>query len=148
MFKIMAVVGLVAGGAAFGVYHHTELYQCSSHTCSTAPKPCCTGDSTDLVVPQPCCADLDLSNPEVAALATAKVESCCSKKVKSCCDAGETLASAKPNTVAAQVALCCGSPSLVGVALACADYAMCCDSASANAAVAGPAALFTVKATK
>ena len=53
MFKLAALLGLVAGGAGYGLYTHTDLFGCKSgdgECCLLAKKSCCNAARTRLAV--------------------------------------------------------------------------------------------------
>ena len=140
MFKIVAVLGLIAGGAGYATYEYTDLFGCdNSATCplakkaagETAAQPSCCEPASDCCEPTAACCE---APSKVAAMAKAGcTDSCCS---------------AKTTTVAAKVAACCDNPCVACALLACeacADCATCCGAASTPAAVAGVAAVVPAK---
>lgn len=130
MFKVIALIGAVAGGATYGIYHYGPN-SCDG-TCPLSRKSCCS----DAPKPDPadCCASH---------------EPCCGDSAG--CPTG--FVSAKTtNKIGEKAALCCVNPCLACVLVACeacdnctAGCAACCDEANAKAAVAGPAAFAGVK---
>jgi hypothetical protein len=133
MFKIAAVLGLVAGGAGFAVYEYTDWFGgCSGHTvCNGSPEP---------VAVQPCCQERAGSGEVVTECceAPAKVvarASCCA----GCCEAAPS--------ATAKLAASVGNPHVAGALLACEACATHCDASGARAAVGGMAVVST-KAVK
>jgi hypothetical protein len=136
MFKIAAVLGLVAGGAGYAVYEYTDWFGgCSgSHTACVQQQqepvksPCCQSQQDGSEASASCCE------------ASAKVV------VKSACCARGCCAEVTTSPLAVKAALSCDNPCLAGVLVAC---ELCAGSTNANAAaaVAGGAAV-TVKAVK
>ena len=120
MFKIVAVLGLVAGGAGYALYEHTDLFGCKGGSCPLSKNSCC-------------------SQPAVTP-ACYSAGSGCDGSVP-CCETAIT------TTVAACCADPCLACALVACE-ACAECADCCGTASATAAVAGPAAVVPAKSVK
>jgi hypothetical protein len=126
MFKILAIVGAIAGGTTYGLYAHTDLFKdCGGTNCPVSvaaeAKPCCQESSA----PKPECCEPGAS--------------CCEEKA-SCCSTKAT---------AAKLPACCASKTLpVSTAACCAnpcpqcaiECSVCCGD-SAKAAIAGPAAI-------
>jgi hypothetical protein len=135
MFKIAAVLGLVAGGAGFAVYEYTDLFgDCSGPhgTCAVQPQP---------VSATPSCCQPKADCCEEAA-------SCCEAKttkvaVKASCCAG-CCAEATPSA-AARLAAALGDPHVAGALLACEACVTSRDASGATAAVAGGAAVLGAK---
>jgi hypothetical protein len=127
MFKIVAVLGLVAGGAGYAVYEYTDLFGCNgSATCPQAKQPCCTQQP---VTPECCELQASCESEKVAAVKKPCCASCCEEKT---------------TTAAAKLAASCADPHLAGALIACeacAEYG----ASNATAAVAGVAALVPVK---
>jgi hypothetical protein len=175
MFKVIAILGAVAGGAGYGLYAHTDLF--NNETAPLTKKSCCQGKDATTATPSCCatpcpsCADgcdgcplceVDCSaccgSAASVAAAAKKPEACCAAK-KPCCETQEACC-ATTSPVSARVAKtkkapsCCANP-----CAACADgcdwcplcevdCSACCG-LSANTAVAGPAAVAgVVKAKK
>lgn len=165
MFKIVALIAAVAGGAAYGLYAHTDVFQCAST--STAGGSCCK-DKTAVAVPpccaaaEPCCETGDPCCSGSAAVA-AKTEACCAAK-KACCEVGDVCCDSAKAAAAGAVTLpisvkvkkpsCCANPCAAcadgcDVCPICAvDCSACCGAAAAKTAVAGPAAAVAVKSKK
>jgi hypothetical protein len=172
MFKMIAILGLVAGGAGYGLYAHTDLFDCNGGSCSVAKKQCCSqGVSPTAVTPSCCatpcpgcetgcpdccddCGDCCGVTSAVSAAAKKPEASCCSAK-KACCEVQDVccVASTLASVKVAKKASCCANP-----CAACADgcdwcplcevdCSACCG-LSANAAVAGPAAVAGVTKAK
>jgi hypothetical protein len=138
MFKILALVGAIAGGATYGLYSHTDLFnnQCGGKGCpltaAAETKPCCQ-DSTDL---KPSCC-------EPSAPCCEETASCCAtkaaaaKSVASCCKSQTIPVSTK--------AACCTDPCpLCATACevccpACPTVCGACCGVSVKVAIAGPA---------
>lgn len=139
MFKIIALVGAIAGGTSYGLYAHTDLFGSHCGNCSlSAKKSCCNADSPAL---PPCCES---------------GEDCCSPGA-ACCEIGSAISagttgsgapsccSAKTQPISAAKASCCANP-CPACAVACDNCPICqvdcsgCCGLSAKAAVAGPAA--------
>jgi len=142
MFKLVALLGLVTGAAAYGLYHHTNLFCCDGddgQCCLLDKKPCC--DRTVPVAP-PCCTTgsecCDLSALCCVA-GTAVTAGMTGEKSEACC-AGKT----KP--VAAKAA-CCADPCPLCATVcdeccpACPTVCGSCCGTSAQVAVAGAAAV-------
>lgn len=127
MFKIIALVGAIAGGATYGLYAHTDLfgYKCDGSRCALVAKlPCCEGDGPTVYSP-PCC------DKPCAACADG-CDGCplCEIDCSACCTAVATAIStgavnAKPDCCSLKASCCEAKPAL----------------SSANAAVAGSAAV-------
>src|SRR5262245_43440055 len=134
MFKILALVGAIAGGATYGLYAHTDLFKCTGNGCqlsaSAEPKPCCQ------------------TYPEASPSCSEKSSSCC-EEVSPCC-AAKTLAVAgvapacASQTIPVSVtkSACCPAPCDECVKAACTGCDACstCCSVSAKAAIGGSAA--------
>ena len=126
MFKILAIVGAIAGGTTYGLYAHTDLFkQCSGTNCplSTAAeiKPCCqesAAPKTECCEPGASCCEEKASCCSTKA-AAAKLPACCASK-----------------TLPVSTAACCANP-CPQCAIEC---SVCCGD-SAKAAIAGPAAI-------
>jgi hypothetical protein len=117
MFKILALVGAIAGGATYGLYAHTDLFkQCDGSGCplsaSSQPQPCCQESS----VAKPSCCE--------------ETSPCCEEKA-ACC-ASKTL-------IAAGVAPCCASQTIPVSVAKSGCCAASCDE-GAKAAIGGSAA--------
>ena len=90
MFKILALVGAIAGGATYGLYAHTDLFkQCDGSGCPL----------TASAQPQPCCQESSVAKPSCCE----ETSPCCEEKA-ACC-ASKTL-------IAAGVAPCCASQTI------------------------------------
>jgi hypothetical protein len=135
MFKIAAVLGLVAGGAGYAVYEYTDLFGSNCGSCSQSSQDCTI---TPVAVTPSCC--------ETSTEGALAVSPCCSAATK--VSAVSPCCAAKTNSIAANAALSFHNPYLA-VALiareACAEGAQCCTSNNASAAVAGVAAVAPVK---
>jgi hypothetical protein len=126
MFKIAAVLGLVAGGAGFAVYEYTDWFGgCSGHkACCVQPQPvavtppCCQ--------PQTDCCEVTASCCEAPAKVVVKT-ACC----PACCEAAPS--------ATAKLAAACENPHIAGALIACEACATRCDVSGARAAVAGAA---------
>src|SRR5262249_54891770 len=90
MFKMVALLGLVAGGAGYGLYTHTDLFCCKGgHGCCLLPnKPCCD----DAATPSPSCCTAGSECCDASAEccltdkhATAASKTASGAKAKSCC---------------------------------------------------------------
>lgn len=141
MFKLIALIGAVAGGATYGIYESGYLDRD------------CDGGGCSISKPLPCCAEKP--NPEGSAESCeGETSSCCSAKAKpfaaktSCCSEEgadpTSLVSAKGVEKAATkaAAFCCPNPCLACVLIACdgcAECATCCGGDNAKGAVAGMA---------
>ena len=119
MFKIIALAGLLTGGAGYATYEYTDLFG-SRDGCPLSNKSCCPLQTQPVAVTPSCC----------------QTGAECCEVVASCCDAGSTA------RVAAKTSCC-----QIG-ADCCEVSAACCGATNATAAVAGPAVLVSVKATK
>jgi hypothetical protein len=135
MFKIAAVLGLVAGGAGFAVYEYTDWFGgCSGHkVCAVQPEP--------VAVKPPCCQEKTESGEVVTSCceAPAKVvvrASCCA----GCCEAAPS--------ATAKLAVSLGNPHIAGALLACEACATPRDASGATAAVVGGMAVVGTKAVK
>lgn len=139
MFKVIALIGAVAGGATYGYYQY-GYEGCDGGTCPLSRKSCCAD------APQPagdCCASHDACCDDKVASAKA---SCCAESAT--CPTG-FFTSAKTS----KAAPCCANP-----CAACADGCdwcpICeidcsgCCGLTANAAVAGPAAAIVASKPK
>jgi hypothetical protein len=143
MFKIIALVGMLAGGAGYAAYEYTDLFGCKGKTCPlsntqqpVAATPSCCQPGADCCEVSASCCDAG-STAKVVAKTTGCTDSCCSPKTTT--------------TAATKVVACCAHPCIACALLACeacADCAACCGATNAKAAVAGPAALVPVKAGK
>jgi hypothetical protein len=136
MFKIIAVVGVLAGAGGYAAYEY-NLFGCKDEGgCPLSKKPCCSPEPEPVAVapasfPEPvdCCAGM----------------ACCESKPTR----GAACCSAK-TTVATKVAVCCADPSIASALVAgevCAAIAIATasDTVSAKAAVAGMAAFVPAK---
>ena len=146
MFKIAAVLGLVAGGAGYAVYEYTDLFGCNDHSCPLGGKSCCL-DQQKSVTPE--CYQQNAS---------------CCEESGSCCESGSRVSAivkgaaasssccaAKSHSVPTQLAACAGTPAAVSANLACeecADCGACCSGSNAKAAIAGAAMANSTKAGK
>jgi hypothetical protein len=122
MFKILALIGAIAGGTTYGLYAHTNLLD---HNCPfSAGNSCCqgNGDVTPSCCPAPCADGSKGSD-----------ESC---DVSDLCSSAASAVVASTQTPSAAYPPCCSSK----VALVSARKVACYD-VSAEAAVAGPAAV-------
>ena len=175
MFKIIALVAAIAGGATYGLYAHTNLLgkKCDG-SCPLANRSCCDGASTE---------SPSTESPNTGSASAASPSCCvipcpaCSAGCEKCCDICELCCSgaqavsagaagaagAKPEAccsvkastkVSAKKAGCCADPCpLCAVACeeccpACPVVCGACCGVSAKAAVAGPAAAVVAGVTK
>jgi hypothetical protein len=150
MFKVIALVGALAGGAAYGVYSHTDYF---GDNCPFGGKKCCQTGATEAASPS-CCA-----TPCPA----------CSKGCDECCDVCDLCCGAATSVISATSpepqagcpacaglkvsatrtakAACCADPcplcatSCETCCPACPTVCGACCGTSAKAAVAGPAAV-------
>jgi hypothetical protein len=118
MFKILALVGAIAGGATYGLYAHTDLFKCGGGDCplsvSAETKPCC--QTSNEAAPS-CCEKI----------------STCSEEASPCC-AAKTLA-------AAGVAPCFASQTIpVSTVKSSCCAAQCEERDNSRAAIGGSAA--------
>jgi hypothetical protein len=145
MFKIVALVGLLAGGAGYAAYEYTDLFGCKGQTCSLsnnqqAAKPSCCDPGADCCEAGAACCD--------SAKAAAKPAACC-QTGDECCEVRAACCSAPSRTVAvsAKKAACCANPCAAcadgcdGCPICEIDCSGCCGAESAKIAVGGPAAL-------
>src|SRR5262245_49167919 len=115
MFKVIALVGAIAGGTTYGLYAHTDLFDKKCNKCDgscplAVQKPCCGGDA---VKSPPCCA-----NPcPKCADGCEFCELCATDCAKCCGTASAGAASPKPACCAAKTAAvsakkptCCATP--------------------------------------
>jgi hypothetical protein len=137
MFKIIALIGAIAGGATYGLYAHTDLFNkhCDggcplsaqadpSPCCQNAqPKPDCCQTGSECCEPQsPCCA---------APKANVASSCCASKTIPVSTTKAACCADPCPQC-AVDCSVCCPAcPSVCG---------SCCG-LSTKAAIAGPAAI-------
>ena len=120
MFKIIALVGAIAGGATYALYTHTDLFGDSCIiTCPlAAEKSCCEGKAATA---PPCCPSSD---------STISIGS------DECCEA------TKAATAASNPACCLTQASIKKPSACCATLCPECETgcgAEAKTAVAGPA---------
>jgi hypothetical protein len=136
MFKLIALLGVVAGGAAYGLYSQTDLFGSKCGTCSQAKKSCCEKET--LTALPPCCA---VPCPSCAA----NCDDCCDicdvccgaavqlssgvaiAKPEACCAAKATTVQVATKAAACCVGLCaaCGT-ACDGCALCAFDCGACC----------------------
>jgi hypothetical protein len=158
MFKMVAILGLVAGGAGYALYEHTDLFGskgvCGSGECQVAVKKlCCESDAS--AVPACCatpcaacaggCDGCPLCEDDCSACcgpttAVAAKPDCCAAN-KPCCDTVE--ACCPTATVATKVKNppCCLKTEVCPEC----TPACCALMGGAGAAVAGPAAFVAAK---
>lgn len=137
MFKVIALVGAIAGGATYGLYSQTDIFggKCNGGACSLeAKKSCCEGK--EATTPS-CCA-----TPCPA----------CAKGCDECCEVCEVCcAEGKAVTATASApkadACCATKVSAVKASPCCAEPCGEC-TIEAKTAVAGPAAALVSTAKK
>lgn len=138
MFKVLALAGLVAGGAVYGLYEYTDLFCCHSDSqqacCQklTAKKSCCDGTTPD----QPSCCTSGDECCDVNALCCITGTAAIASKTKSSCDNVSPCCTASAAAVAKK-ATCCATP-----CAACVAAGSTSSDLSAKAAVGG-VAVFT-----
>jgi hypothetical protein len=126
VFKTMAILGFLAGGAAFAIYHHGG-FGCHDGDCPLSRGACCDGGESDGTLP-PCCQG--------------KAASCC-ELTSPCCATSEAGEAVLIGAVGPKTGSCCAASG----AACCELGGDCCAGGSAKEAVAGPAARFA-KAAK
>lgn len=127
MFKMIALVGAIAGGATYGLYAHTGVFsKCSEGGCPLAAmKSCCEESKPCCEKSEPCC-DAEKGSTAPVSVASA---SCCSIKASA----------PKPTCCATPCPACAAGCD--GCPICAVDCSDCCG-ASAKTAVAGVAGVF------
>lgn len=145
MFKILAIVGALAGGTTYGLYAHTDMFkkECGKCPLSAAAeiKPCCQETATPKA---DCCEPGEWCCEENAPCCSTKLAA--AKATSSCCASKTSPVSAKSACCTdpcplceTECAVCCPScPTACG---------SCCD-VSAKVAIAGPAAIIAAARKK
>ena len=139
MFKILAIVGAIAGGTTYGLYAHTDLFkECAGTNCplSTAAeiKPCCqesAAPKTECCEPGESCCEEKASCCSTKA-AAAKPASCCASKTVPVSTAKAACCADPCPQCEIDCSVCCP---------ACPTMCASCCGDSAKAAIAGPAAI-------
>lgn len=152
MFKIIALIGAIAGGTTYGLYAHTDLFGDKCHgNCPLAAKSCCNGNvnatPSCCVTPCPdcakgcdeCCDVCDLCCGAATAVAVS-TKTNGSAGFPACCSDKTTLVSAKKAACCADPCPSC-TPNCEACCPACPTVCGACCGVSAKAAVAGPAAV-------
>ena len=129
MFKAVAILGLVAGGAGYGLYAYTDLFGERTETL-----PVLTPSPTDEAPGGSCCRK---AKPALSCCAPAAVRS---ELTFSCCAETAAQVAKKPEAPCRVLPCSTGAAACVGSLVYAIDDGACCDF-SARAAVAGPAAV-------
>lgn len=146
MLKMVALLGLVAGAGAYGLYSQTNLFCChedNTQACSLSDKkPCCDGTTT--AEPSCCGSHSDCCDTTALCCVAGAAVTSPVAKTKSCCDTTATCCEAKPAAAVKTPSCCEAKPAAAVKTPSCCDEpcAACASrSQSAKGAVGGAAAM-------
>src|SRR5262245_13835811 len=126
MFKMVAILAVVAGGAGYGLYAHTDLFGSKSEPTPVAKMPCCTEGNGSTAIKPSCCQSGDACCEVLAdCCTTGSVASATSTKPASCCATKTATVATKPAPCCAVLCAACGDI-CDGCSLCQIDCAACC----------------------